>query len=56
VVVNLGLGVAWGEPWLDVLVRDLGLTVFAFGVGITAAGSGTPVPPAHSDTGSREER
>lgn len=37
VVINLGLGVLLGEPWVDVLVRDLGLTLLAFGVALQAA-------------------
>ncbi len=37
VVLNLGLGVLLGEPWVDVLVRDLGLTLLAFGVALHAA-------------------
>lgn len=39
VVVNLGLGVAVGAPHLDVLIRDLGLTLLAFGVALHAASS-----------------
>lgn len=31
VVGNLGLGVALGEPYVDVLIRDIGLTLVAFG-------------------------
>jgi hypothetical protein len=37
VVANLAVGVAVGEPVVDVLVRDVGLTVFAFGVALDAA-------------------
>ncbi|QLG61704.1 DoxX family protein [Halorarum salinum] len=43
VVVNLCVGVAVGEPYVDVLVRDVGLTFLAFGValnGDTARGAG----------------
>lgn len=36
VVLNLGVGVAVGEPYADVLIRDVGLTVFAFGVALDA--------------------
>lgn len=34
VVVNLGIGVVGGEPYLDVLIRDIGLTLFAVGVAL----------------------
>lgn len=34
VVVNLGLGVTVGEPYVDVLIRDIGLTLLAFGVAL----------------------
>lgn len=36
VVANLGIAVAAGEPVVDVLIRDIGLTVFAIGVGLSA--------------------
>lgn len=39
VVVNLGIGVAVGEPYLDVLIRDLGLTLLAVGVALDAGTS-----------------
>lgn len=39
VVVNLGIGVVWGEAVVDVLVRDLGLTALALGVALSAGGS-----------------
>lgn len=39
VIVNLGLGVALGEPYVDVLIRDIGLTLLAFGVGLHSASS-----------------
>lgn len=39
VVVNLSLGVAFGDPYVDVLIRDLGLTLFAFGVALHTAPS-----------------
>lgn len=34
VVVNLALGVTVGEPYVDVLIRDIGLTLLAFGVAL----------------------
>lgn len=37
VVVNLAVGVMVGEPVVDVLIRDLGLTVLAFGVALQSA-------------------
>ncbi|MFB6361336.1 MAG: DoxX family membrane protein [Halobacteriales archaeon] len=37
VVVNLLLAVAVGEPFVDVLVRDLGLVALAIGVALEAA-------------------
>jgi hypothetical protein len=37
VVLNLFIGVLLGQPWVDVLVRDLGLTLLAFGVALHAA-------------------
>lgn len=46
VVANLALGAAVGEPVVDVLIRDLGLTVFAFGTALTAGGR----PSAGGDT------
>jgi len=36
VVVNLCVGVAVGEPYVDVLIRDLGLALLAFGVALEA--------------------
>lgn len=39
VVVNLGVGVAFGNPYVDVLIRDIGLTLLAFGVALNAASS-----------------
>lgn len=39
VVVNLGLGVLLGDPHVDVLIRDIGLTLLAFGVALNAASS-----------------
>lgn len=36
VVVNLGIGVVWGEAVVDVFVRDLGLTALALGVALSA--------------------
>lgn len=39
VVVNLGVGVAFGEPHVDVLIRDLGLTLLALGVALNAGAS-----------------
>jgi uncharacterized membrane protein YphA (DoxX/SURF4 family) len=50
VVVNLALGVALGDPYADVLIRDVGLTCLAFGVALRAA----PREPARR--GSRPER
>lgn len=37
VVGNLVIAVAIGDPYADVLIRDVGLTLFAFGVGVHAA-------------------
>lgn len=39
VVVNLGVGVAFGDPYVDVLIRDTGLALLAFGVALHAASS-----------------
>lgn len=39
VLVNLGLGIAFGEPYVDILIRDIGLTLLAFGVSLHAASS-----------------
>lgn len=39
VVVNLSVGVAFGESYVDVLIRDIGLTLLAFGVALNAASS-----------------
>jgi uncharacterized membrane protein YphA (DoxX/SURF4 family) len=39
VVVNLALGVTVGEPYADVLIRDIGLTLLAFGVALDSATS-----------------
>jgi hypothetical protein len=36
--LNLALAVAQGEPFVDVLVRDLGLTLYAAGVMLSEAG------------------
>lgn len=36
VVINLLVGVAVGEPFVDVLIRDIGLTLLAFGVALDA--------------------
>lgn len=49
VVGNLGLAVAVGEPYVDVLIRDLGVTLLAFGVGLQAASSGA-APQRLADT------
>jgi len=40
VVLNLVVGVAQGRPHADVLVRDVGLTLLAFGVALDAARGG----------------
>lgn len=37
VVVNLSVAVAQGQPFVDVLVRDVGLTLLAFGVALESA-------------------
>lgn len=44
VFLNLGLGVAVGESYVDVLIRDIGLTLFAFGVALQTASSNTAAP------------
>lgn len=49
VVVNLGLGVALGEPFVDVLIRDIGLTLLAFGVALRSASPGV-APPDSKDS------
>ncbi|MFT4891824.1 MAG: hypothetical protein ACI9YT_002759 [Halobacteriales archaeon] len=36
VVANLCVGVAVGGPYVDVLIRDLGLALLAFGVALEA--------------------
>lgn len=36
VVVNLSIGVFLGEPYVDVLIRDIGLTLYAVGVALHA--------------------
>lgn len=36
VLLNLGVGVVFGEPYVDVLIRDVGLTLLAFGVAFSA--------------------
>lgn len=47
VVVNLVIAVASGDPYWDVLIRDVGLTLFALGVAMLAAGQ------ARTPTGER---
>lgn len=47
VVANLGIGVALGEQVMDVLIRDLGLTVFAFSLAVHA-GPRSDGEPNHS--------
>ena len=37
VVVNLAIAIGQGQPFVDVLVRDIGLTVLAAGVALDAA-------------------
>ena len=39
VVVNLALGVIVEEPYVDVLIRDIGLTLLAFGVALNSCSS-----------------
>lgn len=48
VVGNLGIGLAVGEAYADVLVRDLGLTLLALGVAVDA---GTAPPAGEHHTG-----
>lgn len=38
VVMNLTVGVIVGEAFIDVLIRDIGLTMLAFGVAFSVAG------------------
>lgn len=38
VVVNLGIGLLWGEAVADVLIRDFGLAVFALTVAVGSDG------------------
>ncbi len=42
VVLNLALGIAVGEPVTDILIRDLGLLLFAVGVALSAASTHEP--------------
>lgn len=41
VVTNLAIAILQGQPFVDVLVRDIGLTVYATGVALDAAGETT---------------
>lgn len=41
VAANLGVGAVAGEPVVDVLVRDLGLTVLAFGAALASGEGGS---------------
>lgn len=50
VVCNLAIGVAQGEPHADVLVRDVGLTLYAAGVALAEADDGSAL--AEADGGS----